>query len=453
MNKTKDFILKAEDVHNNKYDYSKVNYINSKTKVCIVCPEHGEFWMTPNNHLRKHGCPKCGKICYIEKRKKNTEEFIKKARQVHGNKYDYSKVEYKNSKTKVCIICPEHGEFWQKAGSHINGCGCPKCAKNYIQTKEEFIKKAKKVHGDKYDYSKVEYVNNHTKVCITCPIHGEFSMYPENHINSKQGCPKCGNLRKGLNKKSTTEDFILRARQVHDWKYDYSKVEYINANTKVCIICPEHGEFWQTPTNHLRRQGCPKCVKNHKLTKEEFIKRSIELHKNKYDYSKTEYININTPTTIICKEHGEFKQKPINHLTSYGCPLCGLKRNLTEQKILSKIKNDFPKIRVEYQKKLEWLGRQSLDIYLPDFKIGIEIQGEQHFIPKNFFGGISGLNKIINRDKKKKELCDKNNVIILYYIPLKYYKYNEFYSKNCYCRYDRLVNKIKKLISNKNKSL
>ena len=106
-------------------------------------------------------------------RKLTTKEFIEKAREVHGDKYDYSKVRYANSKTKVCIICPKHGEFWQEANSHLQGSGCSKCCGNNSYATEEFIEKAREVHGDKYNYSKVEYKGMHTKVCIICPEHGK----------------------------------------------------------------------------------------------------------------------------------------------------------------------------------------------------------------------------------------------------------------------------------------
>lgn len=123
-----------------------------------------------------------------------TEQFIKKAQQIHNNKYDYSKVEYVNNRTKVCIICPEHGEFWQTPNSHLNGNGCSSCKGLKKLTTKEFIERAKQVHGNKYDYSKTIYVNKRTKVCIICPIHGEFYQTPHNHVYQKQGCPECGNL-------------------------------------------------------------------------------------------------------------------------------------------------------------------------------------------------------------------------------------------------------------------
>ena len=137
----------------------------------------------------------------------NREEFIEKARKVHGDKYDYSKVVYKNAITKVCIICPEHGEFWQEAYSHTKGCKCQACAGSKKLTTEEFIEKARKVHGDKYDYSKVEYKNNRTPICIICPEHGEFWQLPINHLKGC-GCKHCKGKRITEKKLLTTEEFI-----------------------------------------------------------------------------------------------------------------------------------------------------------------------------------------------------------------------------------------------------
>ena len=119
----------------------------------------------------------------------NAQEFIEKAKRIHGDKYDYSKTEYINATTKVCIICPEHGEFWMTPNNHTHGThpqNCPKCVGGVRSNTDDFIKKAKELHGDKYDYSKVNYVNNKTKVCIICPEHGEFWVTPSNHINKSK---------------------------------------------------------------------------------------------------------------------------------------------------------------------------------------------------------------------------------------------------------------------------
>jgi hypothetical protein len=340
---TEEFIRRAKEVHGDKYDYSKVEYVNIKTKVCIICKKHGEFWQEAGSHLNGSGCPNCRMEKHWTTRgKKTTEEFIVEAKAIHGDKYDYSKVEYVNPNTKVCIVCPKHGEFNCTPTNHLRGKGCPVCghekaAKKKIKlTTEEFIRRAKEVHGDKYDYSKVVFTKMGDKVCIVCPEHGEFWQTPTCHLNG-QGCPKCGGRYK-----FTTKEFIEKAKAVHDDKYDYSKVEYVNCNTKVCIICPEHGEFWQKPSNHLSGQGCPKCVGNEQSTTEDFIRRAKAVHGDKYDYSKVEYVNCNAKVCIICPEHGEFWMTPKNHLYGKGCACCN--RGLTKQykfNLLQEFKNEY----------------------------------------------------------------------------------------------------------------
>ena len=253
------FIKESILAHGNKYDYSKVEYVNARTKVCIICPKHGEFWQIPNDHIRGIGCPKC-KVDKISKIRKGTNKtFIEKARRIHGDKYDYSKVEYIDARTKVCIICLEHGEFWMSPHKHLSGEGCSKCNKYHRleENKRKFIEKARKIHGNKYDYSKVEYKNSKTKVCIICPKHGEFWQTPNSHLNG-EGCELC------YRPVHNTSSFIEEAIKIHGNKYDYSKTEYIDSVTKVCIICPEHGEFWQKPTVHINQKcGCPICNESH----------------------------------------------------------------------------------------------------------------------------------------------------------------------------------------------
>lgn len=289
------------------------------------------------------------------KKQLTTEKFIERSNIKHNFKYDYSKSFYIKSKEKVCIICPIHGEFWQQAGKYMNGDGCPKCAINAQHTTESFIRKAKQIHGDKYDYSKVEYVNNHTKICIIDKECGEFWQLPQNHL---KGCGCHINHGKRVwntRGRITTEEFINRARKVHGDKYNYSLVEYKGANVKVEIICKKCGKhFKQTPNNHINQQnGCPFCNES-KLEKE------VEMFLN--------------------KKH----------------------------------------IIFEKQKRFNWLGRQSLDFYLPKYNIGIECQGEQHYKPVDFGGkGIKWATEqfkyTIKKDNIKKRKCENNGVKLLYY--------------------------------------
>lgn len=289
----------------------------------------------------------------------NREQFIAKAEKVHGKKYDYSKVEYNGCRTKVCIICPKHGEFWQEPSNHLNGSGCPRCTKYRNRyTTEEWISKAKLIHGNKYDYSKVNYTNSKTKVCIVCPEHGEFWINPDNHFIG-QGCPKCRYIKSSSAIRKNIDDVINNFKLVHGEKYNYSRVEYKNNKTKVCIICPEHGEFWQTPDNHMKGKGCPHCAQSklESITREFLTENGIEF----------------------------IEQKGFDWL--------------------------------RYKKPMR------LDFYLPKYNTAIECQGIQHFEALKHFGGDKGLEYNAIKDTKKASLCSENNVKLLYYSNEKYDNY------------------------------
>lgn len=183
-----------------------------------------------------------------------TESFVDMAKSIHGNKYDYSQVVYKNTKTKVQIICPKHGLFEQIPEKHLReGCGCPRCVGNVKKNVDIFVEDAKRVHGDTYDYSKVVYVNNKQPVEIVCREHGSFWQSPSNHLLGK-GCSRCAN-----NVRLTTDQFVEKSRAVHGDKYDYSDVVYQGNRVPVVIKCPIHGRFEQVPYVHLRGNGCPVC--------------------------------------------------------------------------------------------------------------------------------------------------------------------------------------------------
>lgn len=200
-------------------------------------------------------------------KKDNINSFIEKAIKVHGNKYDYSQANYINSSTKLKIICPEHGIFEQRAGQHIYGYGCKGCGSEKAASLkrkllDDFINKAKEVHNNKYTYgSIVKYTNNTTKVCITCPIHGNFWQEPKSHLNGC-GCSECRAINMHICSSDNIEVFIEKAVDIHGNTYDYSNAIYINNKTKIEIICKEHQSFWQKPNAHLRGNGCPICNKS-----------------------------------------------------------------------------------------------------------------------------------------------------------------------------------------------
>lgn len=189
-NVTKDeFVKKSKAVHGSEYDYSRVIYVNTTTPVEIVCRAHGSFWQEPYSHYSKAtSCPQCAR----EKDRLTTESFIRKSEAIHFGKYDYKEVVYETNLSPVTIGCPVHGKFVQVARSHLAGNGCKKC---YIEStrsgKDKFIRDAREVHGEKYDYHKVVYKNNKTPVVIICPEHGQFKKNPNAHVSSKSGCPAC----------------------------------------------------------------------------------------------------------------------------------------------------------------------------------------------------------------------------------------------------------------------
>ena len=275
-------------------------------------------------------------------RKLTTEEFISKAKLVHGYKYDYSLVEYINNSTKIKIICKEHGIFEQIPNSHLLGINCPKCH-NLNQDNDSFISKSKLIHGDKYDYVLVNYKHSKNKVKISCPIHGEFEQTPNAHLRGN-GCPNCGDTLK-LN----TNLFIEKAKIVHNDFYDYTLVTYKTSKEKVLIYCPIHGGFEQQPDSHLQGIGCPNC-----------------------SASKGEL----SISNFLVKNNIHFKQQ-------HKFDNCKYKRRLP------------------------------FDFYIPSLHVCIEFDGKQHFKPVKHFGGDIAFEELQIKDKIKTEYCIYNNIRLI----------------------------------------
>jgi len=426
------FLKRAVDKHGDKYDYLMASYVNQLTKVCISCPTHGMFWQAPKNHMRGDGCPKCAD----EKRgidsRKTTDDFIRDARSIYGDKYDYSLVKYDTCKKRVCIICPSHGKFWQSPDSHLNGGGCRKCGRisafGIRHSKDYFISKAKEKYGNKYDYSLVGYVDCKKKVCIVCNKHGKFWQTPNMHLKS-EGCLKCSTEVSGEYNGFSVQDFISRAISVHGYKYDYSKVacdtSTNNTTKKVCIICPIHGEFWQWTNFHLYGGGCYECGREAtadkaRLSTEEFIcKAKIKHPYSGYDYSLVEYTDGRCKVKIICKKHGVFLQSPNGHLKGDGCPLCSsskgekaIQKWLIENNIGYKRELVFKDLRSRYN------GYLRFDFYLPSKNLLIEFDGPQHFEPFIFGAqqqstAVPRFNRLKDNDALKDKYCADNGIPLL----------------------------------------
>lgn len=335
------------------------------------------------------------------------QDFITRSNIIYNNKYNYSLVDKDLTTRKIIkVICPIHGEFETLCGSHLQGkSGCNKCFKD--EKKKEFLKKSINIHSNKYDYSLVNYKNNDTKIKIICPIHGMFEQYPHHHVQGA-GCKKCSNNQKKLN----TNIFIDRSKEVHNNKYDYSLVDYKDANSKVKIICPIHGEFEQRPCDHMMgHRGCPKCGGTIKSNTKDFIEKSKKIHRDKYDYSLVEYDLCTDKIIIICPKHGNFSQRATSHLSGQGCPVCNQSKG--ENIIMNfLIDNKYKYIPQKTFHKCKNKSYLPFDFYLPDYNICIEFDGIQHFEPNIKFGEEE-FKKTIYNDIIKNNFCKNNNINLL----------------------------------------
>lgn len=366
-------------------------------------------------------------------RRLTTEKFIEKARLKHGDKYDYSLVEYMTFLDKVKIICPVHRIFEQKVYNHLGNCGCKKCgfekqARTKSLTLRQFISKAIQTHGAIYDYSLVEYVNAQKHVDIICKkCNKVFSQTPNHHL-SGQRCNHCFSF-----KRKSNDQFIEECKLAHGDKYDYSLVKYKGNKKDVTIICPKHREFNQKPTVHtIMKCGCPIC-KNEKIgdgfrhNRNIFIAFARKIHGNKYDYSKVEYINNRTNVSIICPTHGEFKQSPVSHThAECGCPRC--KETTGERAICNYLKginiNHLKEKRINVSKYNYCRKTFIVDFYLKyeNKKYIIEYNGIQHYENVSMFHrGQSSLEKQQQRDSDLRDYCSRNDITL---IEIPYWDYD-----------------------------
>ena len=284
---TEEFIAKAKAVHGDKYDYSKVEYVDSTTKVCIICTEHGEFWQKPGSHMKGHGCARCASDANAAKMRIWTEEKCHD----EASRYKDMKSFRTQSEDAYNAALKHH---WLKNYTWLSykiDVSKPK-KKRQSYTQEQIIKKLRSIFGDRYNYEKVEYKAMKVPITLVCHErdadgveHGEFSMRPDNIFSSNQACPKCYDARRSKLQRKPAEKFIEEATKVHGGLYEYHKVEYVNGKTKVCIVCPIHGEFWQSPSNHLKGKGCPYCSGNAKKWNKETCEQEARKHEYIFTFS------------------------------------------------------------------------------------------------------------------------------------------------------------------------
>ena len=513
--RTNAFIRKSKEKFGDKFDYSKVEYIDSQTPVTLICKEHGEFSVNMYRHLySKDGlCPLCNSsmnkydrdsetelpASCVTKRgsgvRLSTDYLIKKCQYFYGEKYDYSKVEYKGGSSRkevIEIVCPKHGSFF-KCVDNINkrDCGCPMCSKerrelnNITSNANRFIEKSKEKFGDRFDYSEVKYVNSQTPIILICKGHGvRFNIVPNVHLNSKfGGCKECykdyieSTRSKNIRVKLTEEErkerriesnkkrFIERSIRKFGDRFDYSRVEYIDSNTPVNIIDKEMNNeiFSIKPYNFLHSVNGRSNPNKVRVTKEEFIERARKFHGDKYDYSKVVYKGDKVKVCIICPIHGEFWQLPHNHLNvvrgGCGCPKCSNTVSKLEESVINRLKEENIRFEAQYTDS-EIFGKMRGDFFIKSYNVMIECQGKQHFEECNSFhssygGSLSGQ---IERDCNFNKCCRDANIKLLYYFSkdnasgvdyLNDKKFNGIYTeKNTFTDMDNLMLCIKTVGTN-----
>ena len=424
MTKTEEFIKKAKKIHNSKYVYNTTVYTNQKTKVEIFCKRcSGYFKQAPRHHLAGRGCRVCSDIERGKKRRLTTEEFVKKAIEIHKEKYIYDKVVYTSFKNKVKIFCKKCNLYFEQiAGSHLNGSGCKKCGDKKTFTTEKFVERSKRVHGDKYGYKEVDYTGIRDKVKIFCHSCEEYyQQKPLYHLQGR-GCYKCVRRQQRL----TIEEFIKKAKKIHGDKFKYNKTDYVTAKTFVEIFCKKCNKlFMQTPICHLNGNGCKVCGGSERLTTEEFKERSKKVHNNKYNYDKVIYINAHTKVEIYCKKCEKyFKQSPASHLMiGSGCSICRYKNEKEVGELLKKYFKPLGYIIYRQKNIYDYIGtdckkhRRNCDFWMEkdNIKIMVEYDGEGHFKSIRF-GGMS-VKKADEQFRKRRIIdgldkiyCDYNNI-------------------------------------------
>lgn len=418
-----EMVRRSRAVHGDKYDYSQVKIKTVSDEVTIICPEHGPFQQRPINHYKmKQGCPKCGLIKLGMSIRSNTDEFIRKAREVHGDKYGYDCVNYVKNDIPVEIYCPVCKDYYlQTPGCHLAGHGCTRCANNKPIGTEEFIRRAKEVWGDRYTYENTIYTATKAKIIVTCRIHGDFPTTAYDFLKG-HGCRECAKETYGDSRRKEQEQFIEECRRVHGDKYDYSKVKYVNDKTPIIITCQIHGDFKQAPRNHLSGQGCKWCKRDaqkelYKMGREAFIEKARKKHGDKYDYSKVVYVNNKTNVTVICPKHGPFEVAPQDHLQGMnGCPKCSTSKG--EKRILLWLEaHNIPYLWHKSVKSS--LAPNKRKKFIPDFQLPtmggmiIEYNGDQHYRPRQKWGGEKQFKYQQTRDAALRRYCEEEKIHLL----------------------------------------
>lgn len=338
---------------------------------------------------------------------------VEKIRNRYDNSIDLSEFKYVDNSTPCTFICNECGNKWNSLPFIvIRGKGCPRCDAMKV------ISRSKEKFGDRFSYAKTldSYCGMKEKCCFHCNIHDvDFNVEPLTHLISKNGgCKKCASESCSKRKTKTLAEFINDCELRFGDKFDFSKTVYTSNMADVIITCKEHGDFITTPKKFLLSEfGCEKCSRGaRRVISKVWLERFKNVHGDLYDYSRSSFGRADDKIEIVCKEHGSFYQTPHNHANGEGCPICGVKLSKLEKLVSDALGSNG--IEYEAQKRFDWLGRMSMDFYIPSVNIAIECQGIQHYEPIEFFGGVDKLGYIKGNDYVKSKAASNNNVELIY---------------------------------------
>jgi hypothetical protein len=359
-----EFLKTARSIYGDRFNYSAGFYRGQRTEICIICPVHGAFNITPRQHLTRYagGCEGCCEFARIK-------AFVDKSKFIHGDNFDYS--ETKILGNYVTVRCKEHQcVLTQLLSNHLAGKGCIHCRNDATQQRcslglNGFLKRAREVHGDRYGYSKVlEYINEYTILEIECFIHGIFSQRSHDHLHGS-GCPLCGKEEGAAKKRTSLEAFISQSKKIHGNRYGYDQSVYVNDNTLMRVFCSSHnGYFDQTPRRLLTGRGCKQCKRQRQpMPFDYYLKQFREKHSNKYQYiinSNKKYRNFDY-IQILCPKHGIFSQRISNHC-KHGCSSCHIRQSFNELKWLDQMGiSKYHRSKRVYLKDGKWLLPDGFD--------------------------------------------------------------------------------------------
>lgn len=394
-----------------KYNFKllSLEYKSTKSKLHVICPQGHTIEITFGQFKNHHNCRVCNK------KEKYKYDFVKKYIESYG--FKLISVDYIKCNSKLILSCPNNHQFGITFSHFMNGTRCAYCSGykiDYSTIRRYIVSQGFKLISERYVAAK-------EKLIIECKNGHKFHMSWHDFRNGSR-CRMCYEI----NRRMSTEEFICASKELYGEKLDYDKVNYVACNKYVTLICKVHGEYKQMPQNHFKSMGCKQCY-SETLCKsnEQFIEEARIKHNNKFDYSLCKYIKNNIKVTIICPKHGEFKQTPQDHLKGNGCHRCNQSRG--EIKIMEVLDQKKIVYNTQYRfKECKNINYLPFDFYLPEHNLCIEFQGIDHFEmierSKSYEKNLKNHQARQKADQIKRDFCLSNSIDLL---EIPYWDYDQ----------------------------